>query len=109
MRNKSAFSVPVQSFHSLADPTVPYNGSFWAGWVGQEDMDALWRKRNGCGEELPRTTFNTSTTLCRRWDCPRAPVESCALKDIDHCERSVQASNSGFRHFAPGGIRLAEV
>jgi poly(3-hydroxybutyrate) depolymerase len=55
-------------------------------WAGQKEMDALWRYKNGCdGSESPRTTHNSSTTLCQRWDCKDAPVESCALSDIDHC------------------------
>ena len=31
--------VPVQSFHSLTDPTVPYEGN--ADWVGQAEMDSM--------------------------------------------------------------------
>ena len=78
-------AVPMQSFHSLADPTVPYNGT--AAWVGQDDMNALWRQRNGCAADdvAGNTTFESDTTLCQRWDCPGAPVEACQLKDIDHC------------------------
>eukprot|EP00966_Prymnesium_polylepis_P019418 447683-Prymnesium_polylepis.1 len=77
-------AVPVQAFHSLTDPTVPYSGTVL--WAGQREMDAMWRGKNGCdGSETPRTTLNSSTTLCQRWDCPDAPVESCALQDIDHC------------------------
>jgi poly(3-hydroxybutyrate) depolymerase len=78
-------AVPMQSFHSLSDPTVPYNGT--EVWAGQESMNELWRERNGCTEglEQPLTTFETDTSTCLRWDCPLAPVEACSLKDIDHC------------------------
>ena len=80
-------AVPVQSFHSLSDPTVPYNGT--EAWVSQDDMNAIWRYRNGCTKEDEYTkveyTFVSDTTICKRWNCPLAPVESCALKDIDHC------------------------
>ena len=77
-------AVPVQAFHSLSDQYVPYNGTML--WAGQREMDALWRQKNGCdGSEAPKTTHNSSTTLCERWDCPKAPVESCALRNIDHC------------------------
>ena len=49
-------------------------------------MDALWRRKNGCtGGEVPSTTFNSDTTHCERWECATAPVETCALRDIDHC------------------------
>ena len=76
--------VPMQSFHSLSDPTVPFNGSLL--WASQREMDAMWRSKNGCdGTEAPRTTHNSSTCLCQRWDCAAAPVESCQLRDIDHC------------------------
>jgi poly(3-hydroxybutyrate) depolymerase len=82
--SKPGGAVPVQAFHSLADEYVPYNGTLL--WAGQKEMDALWRYKNGCdGSESPRTTHNSSTTLCQRWDCKDAPVESCALSDIDHC------------------------
>ena len=30
-------------------------------------------------------TFESDTTQCVRWACPDAPVDSCALKAIDHC------------------------
>lgn len=77
-------SVPVQAFHSLSDPTVPYNGTDL--WAGQLEMDELWRERNGCiGTEVPSTTFNSNTTICLKWACPLAPVETCTLQDIDHC------------------------
>ncbi len=77
-------AVPVQSFHSLNDPTVPYNGT--AVWAGQDDVDEMWRQRNGCnGTEIPIISFKSPTTTCQFWNCPGAPVESCALKDIDHC------------------------
>ncbi len=36
-------AVPIQSFHSLDDPTVPYNGK--NAWAGQEAMDQLWREK----------------------------------------------------------------
>ena len=76
--------VPVQSFHSLADPTVPYNGT--AIWAGQPDVDAMWRDRNGCdGSEEVVKTVDTNMTQCLRWNCPGAPVESCAIRDMDHC------------------------
>ena len=81
---RSGGAVPMQSFHSRADPTVPYNGT--AFWTSQDEMDALWRRRNGCdGSEAPSVTFRSDTTLCRRWACPDATVESCALQAIDHC------------------------
>ena len=77
-------AVPMQAFHSDTDPYVPYNGT--ALWVSQHQMDALWRKRNGCdGSETPKVTFETSTTRCLRWACSSAPVETCTLKRIDHC------------------------
>mmetsp|Transcript_32240 Transcript_32240/g.41434 ORF Transcript_32240/g.41434 Transcript_32240/m.41434 type:complete len:318 (+) Transcript_32240:13-966(+) len=77
-------AVPMQSFHSLTDPTVPYNGTDV--WVGQEKMNELWRDRNGCdGSEIPTTTFSTETANCQKWDCADAPVEACTLQNIDHC------------------------
>ena len=78
-------AVPVQAFHSLADPTVPYNGT--VAWAGQLEMDALWRARNGCtdGLEKAQITYASETTQCLLWECPLASVESCSLKDIDHC------------------------
>ena len=79
-----AGAVPVQSFHSLADPTVPYNGT--AVWAGQLAMDELWQRRNGCSDSDDGVvTWSTETSTCTRWDCPGAPVEACVLKDIDHC------------------------
>lgn len=76
--------VPMQSFHSLTDPDVPYDGT--PIWAGQREMDALWRFRNGCnGTEKPITILQSNTTRCVRWECAQAPVESCALKDHDHC------------------------
>lgn len=77
-------AVPIQAFHSLADPTVPYNGTSL--WASQADMDALWRERNGCSSSTEGyVTFKSETTTCVRWDCALAPVESCALQNIDHC------------------------
>jgi polyhydroxybutyrate depolymerase len=77
-------AVPVQAFHSLTDPTVPYNGTKL--WAGQDAMDALWREKNGCdGSEIPKTSYESDTTTCLYWECPLAPVESCTLKDMDHC------------------------
>ena len=77
-------AVPMQAFHSLDDPTVPYNGTTI--WAGQEAMDELWRERNGCdGSEIPVTSFKSDTTVCTLWNCPLAPVETCALSAIDHC------------------------
>ena len=76
--------VPMQAFHSAADPTVPINGT--ALWASQAEMDALWRARNGCdGTEAPQTTFRSDTTRCLRWACPGGAVETCVLQDIDHC------------------------
>ncbi len=77
-------AVPVQAFHSLNDDVVPYNGT--AAWAGQDAMDALWREKNGCdGTEAPLVTYESSTTICQYWNCPLAPVESCALKGVGHC------------------------
>ena len=77
-------AVPIHSFHSLADPDVPYNGTVV--WASQEEMNQLWRRRNGCdGSENSTVTFESDTTQCVRWACPDAPVDSCALKAIDHC------------------------
>lgn len=77
-------AVPVQSFHSLDDPTVPYNGT--QAWAGQEAVDAMWRERNGCDDSVVgTTTVKTATTTCTYWDCPNAPVEACVLSGIDHC------------------------
>jgi len=91
-------AVPIQSFHSLADPTVPYDGNI--AWAGQEEMNALWRTRNGCTKNDDfRITFQSNTTLCKRWDCPKAPVEACALKDIDHCWYG--GRNGGFPECTP--------
>ena len=74
----------MQSFHSLSDPIVPFNGT--SSTAGQPEMDALWRRKNGCdGTEVPRTTFQSDTTRCERWACAAAPVETCALREIDHC------------------------
>lgn len=77
-------AVPVQAFHSLADPTVPYDGN--AIWAGQAAVDEMWRERNGCdGTEVPIVSFSSDTTSCQFWNCSLAPVESCLLQDIDHC------------------------
>ena len=43
---RDRLSANMQSFHSRADPTVPSNGTVW--WTGQDEMDALWRRRHGC-------------------------------------------------------------
>ena len=98
-------AVPVQSFHSLSDDIVPYNDgvSMFTGdpvnWAGQREVAAMWRGKNGCdGSEAPRTTYNSSTTLCQRWDCPGAPIEHCALQDIDHCTSARIRSNPGLLH-----------
>ena len=76
--------IPVQSFHSLADPTVPYNGT--ALWGSQPQVDAMWRRRNGCdGSEPEQVTVQTNGTRCVRTDCPGAPVETCTVLGLDHC------------------------
>ena len=94
----SVGAVPVQAFHSRADPTVPYNGT--ALWAGQDEMDALWRRKNGCApEDEGRVSFASDTTTCTRWDCADAPVESCALRDIDHCWYG--GRSGGFASCAP--------
>lgn len=90
---KSGEPVPVQSFHSLADPTVPYHGTLI--WASQDEVDDMWRTRNGCNggaEEGPVIVVNSSTTTCRRWMCPGAPVETCTIGPdeavpvgLDHC------------------------
>ena len=36
-------AVPMQSFHSLSDPNVPFNGT--SSTAGQPEMDALWRRK----------------------------------------------------------------
>jgi poly(3-hydroxybutyrate) depolymerase len=60
--------VPFQSFHSLTDPIVPYNGTDV--WAGQLDIDAMWRSKNGCdGTEEPYVTYSSATSSCQRWDC----------------------------------------
>ncbi len=77
-------AVPIQAFHSLADPTVPYNGTI--AWASQPEMDELWREKNGCtGEEEVQITFESETTICEYWNCKYASVETCTLKGIDHC------------------------
>lgn len=79
-----AGAVPVQSFHSLDDPTVPFNGT--SAWAGQEAVDEMWRQKNGCdGTEAPTVSYKSLTTACQLWNCPDAPVDSRVLKDIDHC------------------------
>ena len=61
-------AVPFQSFHSLTDGYVPYDGN--VGWAGQQDIDAMWRDKNGCaGTEEPYVTYSSSTSSCQRWDC----------------------------------------
>lgn len=96
-------AVPIQAFHSLDDPTVPYNGT--SIWVGQDEMDALWRERNGCdGSEPTIITYESETTLCQYWDCPLAPVESCALKGIDHCWYGGRSGGFPVCHPRPGDV-----
>ena len=82
---KGEGAVPIQSFNSLDDPAVLYNGT--TEWVGQDAINGMWRHRNGCteGVEEPHTTLETDTTTCLRWDCPLAPVEACSLEGIGHC------------------------
>jgi len=93
--------VPVQSFHSLADPIVPIHGNSL--WASQEEIDSMWRTRNGCtgdASEGPVIAYRSSTTTCRQWKCPGAPVEKCTVgpnsrrafcekcdphKGLDHC------------------------
>lgn len=81
--------LPVVSFHSLADTYVPYNGTLID--ASQPDVDAMFRLRAGCnGSEAPVVTFNSTTTTCLRTTCTDAagtatPVESCALKALNHC------------------------
>ena len=83
-RDSGSGPVPIQAFHSLDDPTVPYNGTSM--WASQDEMDALWREKNGCNSTAESSvTFESDTTVCRLWDCPKAPVESCTLQNIDHC------------------------
>ena len=85
-QNEYSGGLPVQSFHSLSDPVCPYNGT--QTWLSQDEVNALWRHRNGCtkeDEKKMKYSFVSKTTVCTRWDCPLAPVESCALKDINHC------------------------
>ena len=79
-------AIPVQSFHSLSDPVCPYNGT--QTWLSQDEVNAIWRHRNGCKKEDEKNfeySFISETTVCKRWNCPLAPVEICALKDMDHC------------------------
>ena len=76
--------VPVQSFHSLTDPTVPYNGTTI--WAGQQAVDQMWRERNGCdGTEQPINSYYSETTNCTLWNRKGAPVEACTYNNIDHC------------------------
>lgn len=77
-------AVPIQSFHSLTDPTVPYNGT--VAWASQEEVDNMWKIRNGCdGSEIPISTYYSDTTSCSIYNCKDAPVETCVYQNIDHC------------------------
>ncbi len=83
-------SLPVLSFHSLADKYVPYDGN--ALDASQKQTDAMFRARAGCtGAEPSRVTFRSQTTTCERVECvpqggaPPVPIETCTLLDLDHC------------------------
>eukprot|EP00519_Triparma_laevis_P000433 CAMPEP_0182497032 /NCGR_PEP_ID=MMETSP1321-20130603/5583_1 /TAXON_ID=91990 /ORGANISM="Bolidomonas sp., Strain RCC1657" /LENGTH=317 /DNA_ID=CAMNT_0024700795 /DNA_START=82 /DNA_END=1035 /DNA_ORIENTATION=- len=80
---KQGSPVSVLSFHSRGDKTVPYDGNFE--WLGQAEVTSLWEKRNGCTNETARVTYESETTICKRKECPGAPVEDCTLTGLDHC------------------------
>jgi len=134
---RSGPAVPVQSFHSRSDTTIPYDrlqdydygdDSAYSGlahafemirdgteslpeeikhiinslhgnitkltnrvmmdlfgWANQEEVDQMWRDRNGCTDEEPVITKSSSTTTCKKWNCPNAPVESCVVENLGHC------------------------
>ena len=81
---RNGYPLPIVNFHSKSDPTIPYDGELWI--ASQEEVNAVWRQRNGCNRNSSyRITFKSGTTECRRYDCPGAPVEMCAVEGLDHC------------------------
>eukprot|EP00041_Stephanoeca_diplocostata_P012819 m.215597 g.215597 ORF g.215597 m.215597 type:complete len:344 (-) comp19105_c0_seq2:59-1090(-) len=76
--------VPVQGFHSYADPTVPFNGT--TTWASQEEMMTLWMHRNKCtAADAPQVTFSSGTTKCTAYNCSGGLVEQCNVVGLDHC------------------------
>jgi poly(3-hydroxybutyrate) depolymerase len=74
----------VLQFHSKDDKTVPYDGN--AEWHTQPEVTDMWEDRNGCRlRDVPRVTYLSDTTVCRRKECEEGAVEECTLRGLDHC------------------------
>ena len=102
--NGQSGAVPVQSFHSLSDNIVPFNGTDT--WLPQEDVDKIWRIRNGCKDNVhkAKVSYLSSTTICHKWECPLAPVESCALKNHNHCWYGGRSGGLSACEVQPGDV-----
>merc|ERR1712146_749699 len=75
--------------------------------LSQDEVNAIWRHRNGCKKDDEKNveySFLSETTICKRWNCPLAPVESCALKDINHCWYGGRSGGFPFCEPRPGDI-----
>ena len=53
--------LPAISFHSRADPTVPFNGS--VAWASQEQVSAMWAARARCQDSKVVNRAHTPTRL----------------------------------------------
>ena len=70
----------------FASVIAPENGGVL--WANQTEVDAMWRRRNNCTflqTAFPTVTYLSATTICRRWECSGAPVETCTVSGLDHC------------------------
>ena len=105
-KNDYEGGIPIQSFHSLTDPACPYNGT--SRWLSQDEVNAIWRYRNGCTEEDEwkklEYSYVSETTVCKRWNCPLAPVEICSLKNISHCWYGGRSGGFPYCEPRPGDV-----
>ena len=71
----------LYSITTTTTTTVPYNGT--VAWASQEEVDNMWKIRNGCdGSEIPISTYYSDTTSCSIYNCKDAPVETCVYQNI---------------------------
>lgn len=100
-------SVDVIGFHSLADPTVPWNGTL--AWASQPEVEAVWKHRNGCtGTEPGQITFNSSTSVCTLYECPGAHVEQCNVIGLDHCWIGGRSGGFAVCEARPGDVDVTQ-
>jgi len=133
---RDAPPVPVQLFHAINDDIIPYDNTFkikhlvgvdtaqhlqplgihpergllrFLGLATQHQISKAWKHRNLCtGDEQIQITKNTSTTTCRRWNCPGAPVEVCTVypnqnrpSGLAHCWIGGASDGAGYPSCIP--------